>query len=74
MFTKLSNKQCAILLAIVAGLFGPFILLLTLNVLQMLVGSMQMGLFSFCVLAYAAYKVVRMINPDNDTVSDEDYV
>jgi len=73
MFSNLSNKQCAILLAIVAGLFGPFILLLALNVLQMLVGSMQMGLFSFCVLAYAAYKVIRMINPDND-ISDEDYV
>jgi hypothetical protein len=73
MFSNLTNKQCAILLAVIAGLFGPFILLLTLNVLQMLVGSMQMGLFSFCVLAYTAYKVIRMINPDND-MSDEDYV
>lgn len=71
MFDKLTNKQCAILLAVIAGVFGPVILLVLLNVAEMLIGSMQMGLFSFCVLGYATYKLVRMIDPDNDSEDEE---
>jgi hypothetical protein len=74
MFSNLTPKQCAMLLAIVIGLFGPIALLLALNVAEMLIGGMQMGFASFCIFAYMGYRLIRMINPDNDQLSDEDYV
>jgi hypothetical protein len=48
--------------------------LLALNVAEMLIGGMQMGFASFCIFAYMGYRLIRMINPDNDQLSDEDYV
>ena len=70
MFNNLTNKQCAILLAILTGLFGPVILLVVLNIIEYLFGGL-VTVTGVIFLGYVTYKVIRMIDPDNDPVEDE---
>lgn len=73
MFDKLTNKQCAMLLAVLIGLFGLPALLLALNVLVWTIGEAQMGFISFIGLGYVVYRTMRWINPDNDDQDEEEY-
>lgn len=68
MFSNLTNKQCALLVAVLAGLFGLPLLLLALNVLEALLGGLQFGLLSFSLFAYMGYRVWREVFSESEEV------
>jgi len=68
MFNKLSDKQCALLVAAGAGLFGLPILLLALNVLEALLGGLQFGLLSFSIFSYMGYRVWKDVFSESEEV------
>jgi hypothetical protein len=73
MFNKLTDKQCAMLLAVLVGIFGLPALLLALNIVEWLLGEALMGFASFVTLGYVTWRILQEINPDNDDQEEEEY-
>lgn len=68
MFDKLTNKQCAMLLAILAGLFGPVILLFVLNVIEWLFSATQIWVMAFLFIVIVFRNIIR----DEDDNQEEE--
>lgn len=69
---RLSNEQCFIILAVIAGLIGLPALLLAINVAEWLMGSFMMSMVGLYFVGKLAYKVFQEINPDNDDEEDQE--
>ena len=59
MFDKLTNKQCAILLALIAGMLFPVILLLALNLIEWLFSATQIWVLSFLFILSVFRNIIR---------------
>lgn len=59
MFSKLTNKQCAILLALIAGMLFPVILLLALNLIEWLFSATQIWVLSFLFILSVFRNIIR---------------
>ena len=68
MFNNLTDKQCALLVATLAGLFGLPLLLLAITLLEVLLGGLQFGLLSFSLFGYMGYRVYREVFSESEEV------
>jgi len=68
MFDRLTNKQCAMLLALIAGVFLPVILLVALNVIEWLFSATQIWVMAFLFIVI----VFRNIIWDNSDEEDQE--
>ena len=65
-FSKLTNKQCAILLAAVFGLFFPVILLLALNIVEWFFSATQIWVMTFLFIVIVFRNIIWDDNDDED--------
>lgn len=66
MFDKLNNKQCAILLALIAGVLFPVILLLALNIIEWLFSATQIWVMAFLFIVIVFRNIIWDDNDDED--------
>lgn len=59
MFDKLTNKQCAILLALIAGVLFPVILLLALNLIEWFFSATQIWVMAFLFIVIVFRNIIR---------------
>ena len=71
MFSKLTNKQCAMLLAAVFGLFFPVILLVVLNVIEWFFSATQIWVMAFLFIVIVFRNIIWDDNDDED--QEEEY-
>lgn len=70
MFSKLTNKQCAILLALITGMLFPVILLLALNLIEWLFSATQIWVLSFLFILSVFRNIIR---DEDEEDQEEEY-
>ena len=58
-FDKLTNKQCAMLLALIAGVLFPVILLLALNLIEWFFSATQIWVLSLLFILIVFRNIIR---------------
>ena len=70
-FDRLTNKQCAMLLALIAGMLFPVILLVALNLVEWLFSATQIWVVSFLFIVIVFRNIIRDNSDDED--QEEEY-